>query len=135
MKVRARGEDVRRYIVDNVLKYPNTIAKHTGEKFGITRQAVSKHLSRLVDEKILVESGQTKGRSYKLALLVEWRGSYPLLGSPRTAEDWVWSNDVREVLGALPDNAMHIWHHGFTEMFNNAIDHSGGASVNVWIKK
>jgi anti-sigma regulatory factor (Ser/Thr protein kinase) len=38
-------------------------------------------------------------------------------------------------LGALPDNALDIWHHGFTEMFNNAIDHSGGETVNVWIKK
>lgn len=131
--VRARGEDIRRYIVDNVDKHPETISKLTAERFKITRQAVNKHLHRLVDEQILRESGKTRNRSYKLAPLVEWRQAYSI--TPDLAEDLVWSADVRPALGQLPDNAMKIWHHGFTEMFNNAIDHSGGTSIAVWIKK
>ncbi|MGH8185410.1 MAG: STAS-like domain-containing protein, partial [Steroidobacteraceae bacterium] len=35
----------------------------------------------------------------------------------------------------MPDNAMRIWHHGFTEMFNNAIDHSEGTQIYVNISK
>ena len=73
MRVRARGEDIRKYIVDNIEKYPDTIAKSVADKFGITRQAVSKHLKRLTDEKVLTESGQTRARSYRLSPLVEWR--------------------------------------------------------------
>src|SRR5688572_8757778 len=134
--VRARGEDVRRYIVENVEKHPSAIAKLVADKFGITRQAANKHLKRLTDEKVLAESGNTRNRTYKLSPLVEWRGSYPLIGSPQApSEDYVWSNYVKPVLGQLPDNAMNIWHHAVTEMYNNAIDHSGGTKVNVQITK
>lgn len=38
-------------------------------------------------------------------------------------------------LGNLPDNAIQIWSYAFTEMFNNAIDHSGGISVKIGISK
>ncbi len=136
MKVRARGEDIRKYIVENIGKYPDSIARITAGKFHITRQAVSKHLSRLKEEKVLTETGNTRARSYKLAPLVEWSGTYPLAGSPTTpAEDVVWTNDIRPTLGQLPDNVLNIWHHGFTEMFNNAVDHSDGNGIRVRIQK
>lgn len=131
--VRARGEDVRRYIVENVEKHPGNISKVTAHHFKITRQAVNKHLQRLTEEKILAESGKTRNRIYKLSPLVEWRGHYQITSG--LAEDVAWTKDVRPALGQLPDNVSNIWHHGFTEMFNNAIDHSGGTDIFVHIKK
>jgi hypothetical protein len=131
--IRARGEDIRRYILENVEKYPGNISKITADHFGITRQAVNKHLQRLTDEKSLAESGKTRNRAYKLSPLIEWRGKYQI--APGIAEDVIWTNDVRPVLGQLPDNVLNIWHYGFTEMFNNAIDHSGGTEIVVRIRK
>jgi len=131
--VRARGEDIRRYITENVEKHPAGISGVTSAHFKITRQAVNKHLKRLVDEKILSESGKTRSRIYKLVPLAEWRRDYRI--KPGLAEDVIWTNDVRPALGHLPDNVMSIWHHGFTEMFNNAIDHSGGREVGLNIRK
>lgn len=131
--VRARGEDIRKHIIENVDKYPTNISKVTAQRFAVTRQAVNKHLKRLTDEKILSESGRTRSRVYKLCPLVEWRTHYPL--GPRLAEDVVWTDDIRAALGQLPDNVLNIWHHGFTEMFNNAIDHSSGTTISVHIKK
>lgn len=132
-KVRARGEDVRRYIIDNVDKNHANISKITAEHFKITRQAVNKHLQRLTEEKILTETGNTRSRSYKLCPLVEWRKDYVI--TPEIAEDVVWTDDIRPVLGQIPDNVMNIWHHGFTEMFNNAKDHSGGGRILVHVRK
>ena len=131
--VRTRGEDVRRFIIEKVDKHPNNISKIVAANFGITRQAVNKHLRRLVAERAVVESGTTRNRSYRLATLLEWSHSYPLL--PGLAEDVVWRNDVREVLGEMPDNVSRIWNYCFTEMFNNAIDHSAGTEIFVHIKK
>jgi hypothetical protein len=131
--LKTRGEDVRRYIIDNIEKYPATISRATSEHFKITRQAVNKHLQRLIEEKILAPTGNTKSRTYKLCALFEWSHTYEL--TPDIAEDVIWTNDIRPVLGVLPDNVMNIWHYGFTEMFNNAKDHSGGAHVKVFIKK
>ena len=35
----------------------------------------------------------------------------------------------------LPDNALDIWRHCFTEMFNNAVDHSSGTRIAVRLKR
>ena len=131
--VRERGEDIRRYIIDNVEKYPAAISRITAGHFKITRQAVNKHLRRLAEEKILTETGKTRNRSYKLAPLLEWRFATPIRQD--LAEDVVWTDQIRPALGQLPDNVMNIWHHGFTEMFNNAKEHSGGTTISAHIKK
>lgn len=131
--VRARGEDIRRYILENAEKYPSNISKITADHFGITRQAVNKHLQRLTVEKSLAETGKTRNRVYKLSPLTEWRGMYQIV--PGIAEDVIWTTDIRPVLGQLPDNVLNIWHYGFTEMFNNAVDHSGGIEIIVRIRK
>ena len=131
--VRARGEDIRRFILEHVEKHPNDIGKIASEHFGITRQGINKHLQRLCSEFALVETGKTRNRTYKLAALTEWRERY--LITPDLAEDLVWTNSIREVLSPLPDNVLDIWHYGFTEMFNNAIDHSGGSQIVVRMRK
>lgn len=133
VRVRARGEDIRRFILERVERHPSDISKVTAKHFGITRQAVNKHLQRLTKEISLTETGKTRSRSYKLSALQEWRGRYQI--STDLAEDLVWTNDIRPALGQLPDNALNIWHYGFTEMFNNAIDHSGGSEILVHIRK
>ena len=50
-------------------------------------------------------------------------------------EDVVWAQDIRPFIGDLAANVLDIWQWGFTEMFNNAIDHSGGENIYVSISK
>lgn len=126
---RPQGEQVRRFIVENVAAHPGDIARRAATRFDITRQAVNKHLQRLVDEGILAESGETRARVYRLAVVSRWKKSY--LVESGLAEDVAWSRDVRSAIGDLPHNALLIWQHGFTEMFNNAIDHSEGTQIHV----
>ena len=128
-RVRARGEDVRRFIVEHVERHSGDISRIAAEHFDITRQAVNKHLKRLVLEGCLTETGNTRNRVYRLAPLSTWRQRFEIV--PGLEEDVVWTRDVRPALGQLPDNVMNIWHHGFTEMFNNAVDHSEGRTIRV----
>lgn len=132
-RVRARGEDIRRYILDHVAKHPGDIAKVTAEKFGISRQAVNKHLLKLNAEKTLGMAGNTRNRRYTLATLTEWHELFPI--TPELAEDLVWTHSILPVIAPLPDNVLDICYYGFTEMFNNAIDHSGGSQIMVRIRK
>lgn len=125
----ARGEAIRRFILRNVQANPRTISRLAGEEFGVGRQAVGRHLRRLVEEGALRQSGRTNSRVYRLAIVGEWTGTYALGES--SDEDLVWRNDVAAVLGDLPDNVRNIWHHGFTEMFNNAVEHSAGSTIVV----
>lgn len=133
VKLHARGEVIRKFILDHVEKHPGNISKITGDHFGITRQAVNKHLKRLIDEHALTEYGHTKNRIYKLAQIIIFENVYPI--TEVLAEDIVWRNDIQPLLKNIPENVHDIWHYGFTEMFNNAIDHSSGNEISVNIKK
>ena len=64
---------------------------------------------------------------YRLAPPSQWTRTYPIGREP--AEDVIWHRDVRGVIGEVPDNVADIWQYGFTEMFNNAIEHSAGDRV------
>ena len=132
-RVRSRGENIRRFIISNVEKHPTDVAKLTAGKFEISRQAVNKHLNRLVGEHALTRHGTTRKRSYRLHPLVEWQKSYSL--KDKLAEDVAWRQDMVASLGQMPENVLDIWQYGFTEMFNNAIDHSNGAILTVQLKK
>jgi hypothetical protein len=131
--VRERGEAIRRYILENVQANPNSISKLTAGKFVVSRQAVNIHLRKLVEQGALREKGNTRNRTYELSPILEWGRTYPL--NPELAEDVVWRSDISDVLGNLPENVRDIWSYGFTEMFNNARDHSGGTVVYVGITK
>jgi anti-sigma regulatory factor (Ser/Thr protein kinase) len=132
-KVRVRGEQLRKYILEHLEKHPDDIAKATADHFGVTRQAVNKHLNRLVAEEAISKTGKTRGRVYRLRPLLTWREHYPITAS--LGEDTVWRQDIKPRLGQMPDNVLDIWQYGFTEMFNNAIDHSGGKTISVNLEK
>lgn len=131
--VRAGGEAVRRFLIEHMLAHPTDIVRVAADKFACTRQAVHKHLQRLVADGSVVVSGQTRSKRYELAPLVGWSRQYEL--SDGLAEDAVWRTDVAPLLGKLPENVLGIWHYGFTEMFNNVIDHSGAKRVTLWLTK
>jgi anti-sigma regulatory factor (Ser/Thr protein kinase)/DNA-binding transcriptional ArsR family regulator len=128
-----QGEAVRRFILQNIAKHPSDIARRVSTRFHITRQAVHKHISRLLEEGLIAESGQTRNRSYRLTVLADWKRAYAI--EPGLAEDIVWIRDIRPLLGPLPDNVLTLWQHGFTEMFNNAIDHSEGTQICVELRQ
>lgn len=133
VKIRTRSEQIRSYILEQVEKSPETVAKETAERFGISRQAANKHLQQLCEEGILEQSGNTRATRYRLATLSEWTNNYEI--RPGLAEDVVWAQDISNQLGSLSDNAEGIWLHGFTEMFNNAIDHSEGSIIRVRVTR
>lgn len=130
---RVRGELVRQFILAHVEKHPSDIAKVAADHFGVTRQAIAKHLNKLVHEGALSKQGRTRRTSYALHPLVSWRKDYRK--DATLTEDAVWRQDVKPMLGEAPKNVLDIWHYGFTEMFNNAIDHSGGTQITVALER
>ncbi len=132
-KVRAQGEQVRRFILDAVDAHASDLAGHVAQKLSITRQAVNKHLRRLMEQGAITRQGTGRSLKYALAPLGAANFTYSL--AQDLEEDLVWTRDIRPSLEHLPGNVLNIWHHGFTEMFNNAIDHSGGTVITVEVTK
>jgi anti-sigma regulatory factor (Ser/Thr protein kinase) len=130
-KIRERSEEIRLFILEHIAE--DGIASKVSQKFGISRQAANRHLKCLTGEGSLVANGKTRKRSYKVAATASVSFHYEI--KTGLAEDEVWREDIQPFLDALPENVMQIWNYAFTEMFNNAIDHSGGTQIFVIITK
>ncbi len=130
-RIRQRSEAIRNYILEHIGE--EAIAAKVAQKFDISRQAANRHLKSLTGQGSLIADGKTRKRSYKVAETASASFRYDI--KPGLAEDIVWREDIQPFLGELPDNVLQIWNYAFTEMFNNAIDHSGGTYIFVVIKK
>lgn len=126
-----RGQKVRDFILRNVADNPSAIGKRVEKKFRLSRQSASKYLNDLISDGLLLGEGQTRARQYRLRSLSEEH--FDLDVSPGVQEDLVWRDKVRPLLAPhVEPNVLSICHHGFTEMLNNVIDHSG--SKRAWIQ-
>ena len=130
---RERGRTIRGYIVANVRAHPNDIAQICADHFAISRQGVNKHLSRLVADGLLTAQGATRNRRYSLRVLIAKEIVVPLAHD--TKEDIVWRTEVEPFLADLPKNTQDIWQYGFTEMLNNAVDHSSGTTAKIVVAR
>lgn len=128
-KRRMTGEEVRAFIESKLPDNPKNIVKITADYFGITRQAVNLHMRKLIKEGLVAEKGKTRAKQYSLARPKSLKFTMPV--TPNLQEDRVWRERVKPFLGELSDNVMDICSYGFTEMFNNVIDHSDAKNVVV----
>lgn len=130
-KVKLKSKIIRQVIIDNLTEHPQDIAQLVVKKFGISRQAVNRHLNKLIDDGFITTSGKTKNRKYTLKPLAV--KTFELTISLGLAEDVVWRERVMPTLNGIPKNVLDICQHGFTEMFNNVIAHSQSekATVNI----
>jgi len=128
-----RGEIIRRQILRDVKHHPKDIAKHISSIFSISPQATNNHLRRLESGRWLSSSGKGKGKQYFLGDIREYRALFEL--SEAFTEDKVWRDHFAFIFEDLSESLIDICHYGFTEMVNNAIDHSEGKTVYISVKR
>ncbi len=129
---RKRGETIRKFILDSVFRHPRDIVAVTAKEFGISPQAVNKHVKQLLAREALDVTGATRNRRYALRTTLAKTIKYRL---SNLKEDVVWTKDIAPLVSNLPKNVRDIWQYGLTEMLNNAIDHSSGTIVHVSVYK
>ena len=97
---------------------------------GLTRQGVHHHLKQMVDTGELEAIGGGRGRRYSRRALARLE-----LETHGLMEDKVWAElqDQLPQLSRMNENATRIATYAFTEMLNNAVDHSGSETVRVSI--
>ena len=126
-----RGREIKASIIQSIPDHPRDVVNVVSKRFGISRQAVNRYIRELLGEGFITAEGKTRQRGYSLKVLRDKNFTVPLKD---LAEDQVWRTEVAPVLKDLPRNVLSIWQYGFTEMVNNAIDHSGGHFLSVAIK-
>ncbi len=130
---RSRGREIRSFVLENVLWRSGDIAKATVERFGISRQAVHKHVAALVAAGLLEARGATRRREYRLK--AQLKKTYRFDLSEKPEEDRIWREQLLPLVAGVSRNARDILEYGVTEMINNAIDHSGGRNLRVALEQ
>ncbi len=130
---REKTREIRAFIVNNIDDHPQDIVNFTVERFKMSRQAIARHVATLVEEGILEAEGKTRSRKYSLRTVFQIGIDIPIVEG--VEEDRIWRERVREHLIDLPKNVYDVINHGFAEILNNAIDHSGGQLISVLIER
>lgn len=118
---------IQQFILDNVAKHPGDIASVLADKFNFSRQRAHHYLSREVKDGTLIKTGRTRWTQYFLS-----NGNYIEFIEkiePGIAEDKIWSKYVKPIVFGCTENIYRICAYGFTEIVNNAIDHSNGSTI------
>ena len=121
----SRFEELVRTVTADVALHPRDLTRHYADRLGVSRVAANKYIQRLEQEGWIARSGPSTHPVFSLGYKRRHAHLYRLAG---LEEHVAWEQDFKPFFN-LPLNIQSIASHGFTEMVNNAIDHSAGKSV------
>ncbi len=119
---------IRSWATAAVLENPSNFTRRLAEQFGFSRKTANAAVRRLESEGLVVRRNATTHPSFSAGPRRERLLNYSM---EQTAdENLCWIRDF-EPFFEMPANVRSICHHGFTEILNNAHDHSDGTTVRV----
>ncbi len=127
----SKYDELVRTVTLDVTAHPRDLTRHYAERYAISRVAANRYIHKLETEGWIARSGPSTHPVFSPGYRRRVAHLYPLGG---LEEHVVWEKDFKPFF-ALSSTVLGIANHGFTEMVNNAIDHSGGKSVFVWMNQ
>ena len=111
------------------------------DRFEVSRQYASKLLSRLVDENALIKIGSTRSAFYTTEEFLQNNpkfapNSYSKILTNKNLEEHKIFNDIeKQFLPVLKisENVKSIFEYAFSEMLNNAIEHSTSKKIKIFV--
>jgi len=130
-------KNINETILRDVKKQGRITAALIAKKCGISRQAAHSHLQELANNKKLIKIGGTRGAYYVLAtgralkkLKKDDKTYKTRLLNKNLQEDIVYDKATYFIpIKKLPSNTGRIIRYAFTEMLNNAIEHSSSKYI------
>ena len=123
-------EQILQYMLKLIAAKDGKLVAKTLEAFdgAISKSTVYNYLAELCENSVIKKNGS----SYELVTNVQ-HFYYKNDGS--LGEDRVFSRDIEPELSNLPKNVFSAWRYAFTEMMNNAIEHSAATEISVTLFK
>ena len=121
-------EQIRSYILKLIDARDKNFVHKTVEAFGVSKSSVYNYVKRMCEEGILQKAEGSA--SYEI-VTEEYQFSYENDGT--LGEDCVFRRDIEPHLAHLEKNVRSAWHYAFTEMMNNAIEHSRASHISVYL--
>ena len=122
-------EALRKYLIRSIYQSNGlAAAQYASHKFDISLAAVYKQLERLEQDGLISSEKQGRLKHYSLVDLASVDREYSLHG---LSEDTILSQDMADILDGVTSVVRSVFSYVFTEMLNNAIDHSGSETVTI----
>ena len=125
----SKYKELTRTVTRDVVEHPRDLTRHYSERFKISRVSANKYIQQLETEGWIARSGPSTHPVFSLGFKRRISKLYSLKG---LEEHVAWEKDFKPFFN-FTSNVQSIANHGFTEMLNNAVDHSGGKSVFAWM--
>ena len=127
-----QSHDARDWLLAAVKRGEAGLVSEAAARLDLSRQAINRHLVWLVDNDYLIADGATRSRIYRLGARRSFQSTYVIACIDGHG---VYRHDFGFIFQGLPDNVAEICDYGFTEMLNNAIEHSGGVTVMIAVER
>ena len=119
-------EQVISYILKLISKKDKDVVKKTVEAFDTSKSTVYNYIKELCQDGVLQKSGV----AYEI---VSKRQELVYENNGKLSETRVFNSDVAPFFKNLEKNVFNIWQYAFSEMMNNAIEHSSSQKITVVI--
>ena len=125
-----KKDRIMNYILEKISRDENRLTSKVAKTFYTTDTTIRRYLAELCEREIIIQNEQ-RNCGYELKV-EEFSRVYENIN---LEEDFIYRNDFFSYLRDLPDNIQHIWAYAFTEMLNNAIEHSQSKNIYISIEK
>lgn len=122
---------IRKYMLDKIRGGDTEFIRKTAENFTISETSVRRYL-RECREKEILEEDKEAPTGFRLRTVSE---TWKVENDGMLEEDALFWKKIMPFLEGLPKNVQDIWAYAFTEIMNNAIDHSAGDQIIFSLQK
>jgi len=120
---------IQNFILDNLSGHQRDIIRAAISKFGVSRQAVLKHMNTLIREKRVMAHGKTKDRYYELEPLLNYAKLVDITQGFKA--DRFLHTEIVTNLRSLPRNIGEICEYALAALLHNVMDHAQATHLSV----
>ncbi len=129
--MKANKEKIRLYLLQHIQRKDKDYAMRAIKTFEISKSTAYNYVKELLAEN-LIKKSEKKDFPYELVTVCH---EFSYENSEKLEEDRIFWNDIEPLLQDLADNVKRAWYYAFTEMMNNAIEHSEASTISCLVKK
>ena len=126
--------NTKREVLNYLGQHTAATSRELCEHLGISRQALNQHIRELINSDLIVKTGATRAARYYLAKNVPKTGEYKKttrLGNLDESKVYAEIATILNLKSSLSTAQESIVNYAFTEILNNAIDHSGSTHCDI----
>ena len=123
-------EKVRQYMLGLIRADDGDFVKKTVDAFGVARSTVYNYVKKLCEEGVIQKSEQ-----HDCGYTLVYRSRRYSYQNEGLREDIIFRRDIAPLLEGFAPEVIGIWNYAFTEMMNNAIEHSRTEKILVVVSR